>query len=500
MIRIEVVLYIICRQTSKTINKMSRKKLILTFLLTLTLIPAFLLGSMTLAEEPTYKGAEFCGVCHPENYESWLETSHADAAGIHEQNASGIWYYVAADAHRIYTEEDFLASCRDCHVTGWDEEAQTWPEKDTDPGKFLGIQCEYCHGPYQSHGPGNEAMTLDYAAAVCDDCHNQPGDHALSGHSTSAENYLTSDHPSDSCIHCLTTQGFIGLDVTLETEGLVSISCAACHDSHSAENHYQLRNETPDDLCEQCHVGSHHPQSEFHPDGPHDRADSECVDCHGQGTRLWHGAVDEWFNHTFWIYNTYYPYNQTEPMVCSKCHDLEWSTEQLEVIETLTAAMIANATEVVEKAEAAIEAANATSGVSEIDITGAAGLAEEADSIISYVAADASGGLHNPEKTYTMLNYATHLASEAESSALSAKASALGREVSSLETSVSSLESDKSSLESQVATLESQVSSLEGEVEASEAQISSGRMTNIGIGAIVGVIIGAAAVFFLTKK
>jgi hypothetical protein len=63
-----------------------------------------------------------------------------------------------------------------------------------------------------------------------------------------------------------------------------------------------------------------------------------------------------------------------------------------------------------------------------------------------------------------------------------------------------SLESDKSSLESQVTTLESQVSNLEGEVEAAEAKISSGRITNIGIGAIVGVIIGAAAVVFLTKK
>lgn len=75
--------------------------------------------------EADYMGAEFCGMYQADKYATWLETPHADAAGIEVANESGTWYYVAANAHRIYTEEDFLANCRDCHVTGWDEETQS---------------------------------------------------------------------------------------------------------------------------------------------------------------------------------------------------------------------------------------------------------------------------------------------------------------------------------------------------------------------------------------
>lgn len=471
-------------------KRSSRK---LPFIVSTVLMISLLLANtwMVLAEED-YMGAQWCEACHSEEYDSWVETDHANAAGIEESNSSGTWYYVAAKAHRIYTEEDFLASCRDCHVTGWDEETESWPEMDTDPGKFLGIQCEYCHGPGMT-------MQVDYAAAVCADCHNQPGDHELSGHSQSWEDLQTSSHMGDSCTHCMTTQGFIDETVTLETEGLVSLSCAACHDVHSAENHYQLRYETADELCAMCHVGSHNPQSEMYPEGPHDRADVECVDCHGQGVRLWHGSEDEWFNHTFGIYNTYTPYNQTEPMVCSACHELEWATEQLEVIELLSEGFAENATEVVESALSAIETVSGLSGVSEADITEATELAEEAESIIDYVVADASGGLHNPEKTYAMLSYASQLANEAMTSALEAESSALSSDVSSLESDVSSLESEKSDLQDQVTGLQSEVSTLETEVSDLEASSGSGTM-NLAIGGIVGVIIGAVAVYFITKK
>jgi hypothetical protein len=305
----------------------------------------------------------------------------------------------------------------------------------------------------------------------------------------------------------MTTQGFIGQEVTLETEGLVSLSCAACHDSHSIENHYQLRYEHADELCEQCHVGSHHPQSEFYPDGPHDKADVECVQCHGAGERLWHGSISEWFNHTFWIYNINYPFDQEEPMVCAKCHEIEWATAQLEVIEALTHEFGTNVTEVIHAAEAAIEVANATTGVNSAKVTEAVELAERAYDIIHLVEADASGGLHNPEYTYTLLGHASMLAGEAQAAALEAQAEALGEgvstleaRVSTLESSVSSLESDKETLSSQVSSLESQVASLEAEVEDAKAKASSGATTNIGIGAVVGVIIGAVAVFFLKKS
>jgi len=75
---------------------------------------------------------------------------------------------------------------------------------------------------------------------------------------------------------------------------------------------------------------------------------------------------------------------------------------------------------------------------------------------------------------------------------------------SSLVTEVSSLESETASLTSEVATLESEVSSLEADVAEAiadaDARASSSRTTNMGIGAIVGIIIGAAAIFFLKKS
>ena len=49
-----------------------------------------------------------------------------------------------------------------------------------------------------------------------------------------------------------------------------------------------------------------------------------------------------------------------------------------------------------------------------------------------------------------------------------------------------------------VSSLESQVSSLEADV--ADLQGKSGSTTNYIIGAVIGLIIGAVAVYFLTKK
>lgn len=452
---------------------MCKKRALFSLIFICVLITGFLPSVVTLAAEPEYMGAEGCGECHQEEYESWVETDHANSAGIHEVNESGTWYWVAFPS-RVMSEEDFLASCASCHVVNWDPETKSWPEKETDPGKFLNIQCEICHGP------GFETMEVDYATESCSKCHNQPKDHSKSRHSESLEDLLESDHASDDCLHCMSTQGFIGKEVTLETEDLTSLSCASCHDPHSAENHYQLRYETSTQLCGECHTGSHHPQSEMYSDGPHAKADLECTSCHGQGTRIFHGEEDTWFNHTFGIYNTFYPYNQSEPMVCSNCHELTWATEQLDVIEQLTASFIENATSVVEGAQTIITDANAT-GVSQSKIQEAMAKLEEADSLVSYISGDGSGGLHNPEKSYAKLSQAAHLARDAQVSALDAKAEVLKDDVSSLQSEVSSLETERTELSNKVDKLQSQTP------------------TNIGIGAIIGVVIGAVIVFFLKR-
>ena len=454
-------------------------------LLLCTLIALTLCINYASAAETEYKGAEFCGNCHPDAYDAWTETGHANAVILEE------------GSYLVHGERDqgdlasFKDSCADCHVLGWDGETKTFAFSETDPEKGLGIQCESCHGPYQPHSSDNPAMTLDYNADVCADCHTQPADHALSGHSTSMQDLGTSDHASDSCLHCMSTQGFIGLEVSLTDSDLSSLSCVACHDPHSDENAMQLRAETPDDLCGECHTG-HHPQSDLFVDSAHEMAGVECVDCHGSGERFAHGSVGEWFNHSFAIYNTFYPYNQSEPMVCGNCHELEWATERLDYIETMTEDHINNAQAVVEKAISTIEEVNATEGVDSTKVAAAMDKVSEAQGLINSVVLDASGSLHNTEKAYSMLSDAVTLAGEAESEALDAMSTTLSDNVQSLTSQVSSLESAKSSLETTNSGLEAQLAELHGQ--------SSETSMNLIIGAVVGLIIGAAAVFFIAKK
>ena len=489
---------------------MRKHKWLVTTLIAITL--TLFVGAITPVYAQDYRGAEFCSMCHPAQYESWADTPHSNAAGIEVVNETGTYYYVAAFAHRIYTEEAFLAGCRNCHVTGWDEETQSWPEQDTDPGKFLGIQCEYCHGPYQAHSADNPAMTLDYSPNGCADCHTQPADLALSRHSQSLDDLLSLPYAGDTCLKCMSTEGFIGKEVTIETEGMESISCAACHDPHSIENNYQLRYETPLELCSVCHIGSHHPQAELFPDSAHDKADVDCANCHGAGTRLFHGSESSWYNHTFWIYNINYPYDQEEPMVCAQsgCHDLGWATAQLETVQSTAAGFFANATEVVHAAEAAIGDANVT-GASAASLAEAVELWEEAEALVHWVEADGSHGFHNTERALALVNYATQLAGEAQAVAIEAKAEALAEEKSKITSEKASLESEKATLESDKADLESDVDSLTSDVSALESQVSNletdveelsakaGGTMNYAIGAIIGLIIGAVAVFFLKK-
>ncbi len=166
-------------------------------------------------------------------------------------------------------------------------------------------------------------------------------------------------------------------------------------------------------------------------------------------------------------------------------------------IQTTTEGFIANATEIVEAAGTAIEDAS-TAGVSEENLAEATELYEHAESLVHYVEADGSGGLHNSEKTFTLVNYAAQLAGEAQAAALEAKAEAASEEVETLESEKAALESEKASLSSEVSSLETRVSGLESEVSDLEQKAASGS-TNMIIGAVAGLIIGAVAVFFIKK-
>ena len=437
-----------------------------------------------------YKGAEFCSMCHPTEYEGWLETGHANAAGMTEEGT--FWVHDPDDPARNRGDLDaWKDSCAECHTLNWDGEAKTFEFSETDPEKGLNIQCENCHGPYVAHSADNPAMDLDYTHETCVECHSgrQVEDHLMSRHSQSYEDLQTSSHAGDSCLHCMTTQGAIEGEgsQTFGAEGLVSLSCAACHDMHSEENPHQIRAETSDELCAECHVGSHHPQSEenVYPSGPHAKADVECVECHGLGEHFAHGRVSEWFNHTFWIYDTYWPYNDSRPVTCSKCHELEWATEQLEVIEHTTETMTEAAEEIIEAAYTMIENA----GLSEAEAAELTEAVDAASDTVHYWMADSSGGLHNPEGTYAAISAAAHAANEAAIEAMELANS-------ELEDEVSTLALEKASLEGEVTSLETRVTDLEAEVEELANQGIPGFPTS---SIALGLVMSAAVVFYITK-
>ncbi len=456
---------------------------------------------------PEYVGAEQCGSCHVDVYENWNQTNHANAIAF-KQNASGNFYSVGSSNNvpgpppesSWRSETSFAGSCRNCHVTGGNDfdplgANQTWPEKDTDPAKFLNIQCEVCHGAGMEQPWGEASMIVNYSATLCELCH-QPGSshdnsYWQSAHAGSIADLLASGHAADRCLSCMSTQGALGLDVSLNTTNLESVSCVACHDPHSHTYEGQLRYEESTELCGQCHS-----QAELFEDSAHSKAELECTSCHGQGTHYSHGGISDMVNHTWGVYGMYYPYNQTiseEPIVCSTCHTQSWATSQLGVIQGLTTELITNVTQAIDDAKAAITIANQTSGVDQTDINESLAMVETAEDYIHDVESDSSEGFHDPEQTFEILSATAHLANEAESTALEARATALASDVTTLGAQVTTLQDLTTTLQSDIADLQARIDDLES--TSATVQYLYG-----GIGLAIGFAVGVAILFLVRRK
>jgi len=68
-------------QEKKIPNRLNMKAIHKSLIILSVLIVTMTAISWASAETE-YKGAEFCGQCHTEAYESWAETSHANSAGL----------------------------------------------------------------------------------------------------------------------------------------------------------------------------------------------------------------------------------------------------------------------------------------------------------------------------------------------------------------------------------------------------------------------------------
>jgi hypothetical protein len=114
----------------------------------------------------TFVGAQACKECHPNTYEFWSTTNHAQAFKTLKNDKK--------------PNTIFDAECVSCHTTGF-EYNSGWISETATP-KLAGNQCENCHGPGSKHmaDPKNaefrKLMTVKAEQAnktgFCERCHD----------------------------------------------------------------------------------------------------------------------------------------------------------------------------------------------------------------------------------------------------------------------------------------------------------------------------------------
>ena len=121
--------------------------------------------------------------------------------------------------------------------------------------KLSGVQCENCHGAGSQHA--GDPLRISFSSSqsgVCGQCHQEKKEWANSLHnSTGVVNdqyqggYQSIWLLATSCVRCHSAKGFSTYlkngkkDLVIEAGAFPGVTCAACHDPHSAANPAQLR-------------------------------------------------------------------------------------------------------------------------------------------------------------------------------------------------------------------------------------------------------------------
>ncbi len=320
--------------------------------------------------------------CHTDEFDYWNATGHATHV-----TSNSTYVFIGTHAERAWA--DFNATCAQCHATNWDNA--------TDSHDGLGIQCGSCHdltSPYYSvDGDDCASCHVGHGDGVVDDWSN-------SAHANSLTDLRTSSHAGSSCMHCMSTEGFIDQATDFDPTGDFNpLTCPACHSSHSnySSNPGQIRAVNATELCAICHVGSHHPSATVWRGGPHDLADVECIDCHG-----WQpgGYGSAYINHTFAV----------DPEVaCAQstaCHEghEDWAINQLEEIQSAFHDLVEELETEATAFEAIVEAYNATVGANYTLTSYVLDEVETAVGVAHYYGYDRSDGFHDPMETFEAVN------------------------------------------------------------------------------------------------
>jgi predicted CXXCH cytochrome family protein len=268
--------------------------------------------------EGTKSPATFIGVdtcknagCHQDKYNEWALTGHGKDFTNFDYSGSIINLFLRYSSDPAnYTP----GRCAACHVVGYNDSAQggfniSQAYNSTHNIKFLGIQCENCHGPGSEH-PGSAPAGIIGNPTIEESCYGDAGSgcHGPAGH----DNYYAHSKHNESlgaaggmvatnegCQKCHTREGFIDY-VEGTTTTIIDpnpIDCSACHDPHEKDYEHQLRMPA-EEICAACHNNDyetdpsadphiHHPQAEMNlgiggalASQGSGMAGVDCVDCH----------------------------------------------------------------------------------------------------------------------------------------------------------------------------------------------------------------------------
>ena len=218
-----------------------------------------------------------CGNCHISFQGEWEQTAHADAWATLQGNPNA------------------QAFCENCHTVNQLGNLATAAGGYASTGdeRYHNVQCESCHGPGLAHVQNPNDATIPLAPlAVGTDLTTGCGECHQGAHHPFVEEWEVSGHGEalaypagrEACESCHSGEGalvawgenadYLEKDSVAQAGQHLGITCAVCHDPHSADNEGQLRYavDVPNEeqnLCMKCHHKRGTPDLASQQRGPH---------------------------------------------------------------------------------------------------------------------------------------------------------------------------------------------------------------------------------------
>jgi hypothetical protein len=206
-----------------------------------------------------------CGLCHngtiePDITTPWSQTVHATIFENSMATYAGLaptpylWQYetVGWDTSASAINGGFDDLVKDASFE-FPESGLTWDQftaSHSDLAKLANVQCENCHGPGSQHNGDPLRTSHSFSqTGVCGQCHIERASWINADHNSETPGDQAEWLEEAACTRCHTSKGFghyvdggiPALEPVEETGAFIGITCAACHDPHSADNPVQLR-------------------------------------------------------------------------------------------------------------------------------------------------------------------------------------------------------------------------------------------------------------------